>query len=462
VPITPSGGSYTSEGTPVTPPRDRPVILSLLLVFAGIAAVVLLVVLYMRWKNGERTASWDAAALAEEKVTRARRHANVTAALAAIRSSDDAFSFVLFEDFLYALYAEAHTARAAGDVDRLAPYLSNVARTELRELPANGIDGIVIGGMRVESITTLGDKISLDAVFTTNLAEKDFVGKPAAFYMEERWTLCRFASARSRPPERARVVGCPSCGGPLDKMVMQKCGYCGVTSPAGEFDWFVEDIEVVHREARGPMLTGTTEEVGTDAPTIVAPDARREMDALNARDPGFTWASFVNKVRVVFDAFHTSWSAQDLTAVRPYLSDNLFELQRYWVSAYKQQGLHNRTENPTIVTVHLARISHDRFFDAVTVRVFATCVDYTTDEKGAVVGGDRTKPREYTEYWTFIRGVAKAGAPRADGACPSCGAAISGINMAGQCTHCNAKVTSGEFDWVLSRIEQDEVYEAAA
>ena len=26
----------------------------------------------------------------------------------------------------------------------------------------------------------------------------------------------------------------------------------------------------------------------------------------------------------------------------------------------------------------------------------------------------------------------------------------------------SAKVTSGEFDWVLSRIEQDEVYEAAA
>jgi hypothetical protein len=30
--------------------------------------------------------------------------------------------------------------------------------------------------------------------------------------------------------------------------------------------------------------------------------------------------------------------------------------------------------------------------------------------------------------------------------------------MAGSCEHCNAKVTSGEFDWVLSRIEQDEAY----
>jgi ferredoxin len=30
--------------------------------------------------------------------------------------------------------------------------------------------------------------------------------------------------------------------------------------------------------------------------------------------------------------------------------------------------------------------------------------------------------------------------------------------MAGSCTHCHAKITSGEFDWVLSRIEQDESY----
>jgi hypothetical protein len=30
--------------------------------------------------------------------------------------------------------------------------------------------------------------------------------------------------------------------------------------------------------------------------------------------------------------------------------------------------------------------------------------------------------------------------------------------MAGTCKYCQAKVTTGEFDWVLSRIEQDEVY----
>ena len=30
--------------------------------------------------------------------------------------------------------------------------------------------------------------------------------------------------------------------------------------------------------------------------------------------------------------------------------------------------------------------------------------------------------------------------------------------MAGSCDFCQAHVTSGEFDWVLSRIEQDESY----
>ena len=30
--------------------------------------------------------------------------------------------------------------------------------------------------------------------------------------------------------------------------------------------------------------------------------------------------------------------------------------------------------------------------------------------------------------------------------------------MAGSCGRCEAHVTSGEFDWVLSKIEQDDAY----
>jgi hypothetical protein len=104
-------------------------------------------------------------------------------------------------------------------------------------------------------------------------------------------------------------------------------------------------------------------------------------------------------------------------------------------------------------------VTSDRWFDAVTVRVFAAGKDYTVrDQDGAVVGGDRNKEREYTEYWTLIRASGAKGPARTDAVCPSCGAPLD-INAAGQCGHCQVKLTSGQFDWVLSRIEQDEVYE---
>ena len=41
--------------------------------------------------------------------------------------------------------------------------------------------------------------------------------------------------------------------------------------------------------------------------------------------------------------------------------------------------------------------------------------------------------------------------------CPSCGAPIK-LNQAGKCEYCGTVVTGGNFDWVLSRIEQDESY----
>jgi hypothetical protein len=71
--------------------------------------------------------------------------------------------------------------------------------------------------------------------------------------------------------------------------------------------------------------------------------------------------------------------------------------------------------------------------------------------------GNRSRERPYSEYWTLIRGAATRGKARTDPACPNCGAPLK-IGMAGNCEYCHAKVVTGDFDWVLSRIEQDEAY----
>ncbi len=236
------------------------------------------------------------------------------------------------------------------------------------------------------------------------------------------------------------------------------CKYCKQQVATGNFDWLVTRVDVLAREARGPMLTATTEEEGTDEPTRVDRQAHARMVELSQRDPEFTQPAFLARVNTIFQEFQVAWTNRDLTKMRALLTDNLFETQQYWVQTYTRAGLWNVIERSEITKIDLARVTTDKFYDAITVRVFAQSLDYTIDGNRRVVSGSNRKLRRYTEYWTLIRGTQRKGAPRSDLGCPNCGAPLQ-VNMAGSCTHCKAKITTGDFDWVLSRIEQDETYE---
>ncbi len=248
------------------------------------------------------------------------KFASVEAAIAALQAEDEGFSFVLFEDFAHALYVEAHTLRGRGDVERLAPYLHASARASLVYQAGQDLVGavedvstIIIGSMYVQGLRVDAKtrKIEVKLCFVANYTETRG-GVPRSYYAEEAWTFSREAGVVSRPPARSRVIDCPHCGAPLDKIVAGTCRYCGVESGAGNHDWFVTSI--VHaRTKRGPMLTGTTEEVGTDLPTVIARDVMMKYAALVARDPEFDWRAFTQRVDAVFHRFHETWTAQDLT-----------------------------------------------------------------------------------------------------------------------------------------------------
>ena len=143
--------------------------------------------------------------------------------------------------------------------------------------------------------------------------------------------------------------------------------------------------------------------------------------------------------------------------MRPYVSDSLFQMLNYWIGEYRRQRLRNVLEDVRIEKIEPVKVGIDAFHDALTFRIFASMRDYTVDERGRVVCGDKGTPRRFSEYWTFIRRRGAKESGRGDNNCPNCGAALK-INMAGVCEYCQGKVTSGEFDWVLSRIEQDEAY----
>lgn len=457
-----SGGSDYSPSYPGgSVPSSSPAT-----VFVPLLAAVLLFVFGVAIRvaiERRRRASWETAVSTHiEPATKWRRPAPVAVPdnprrhlVELLSERDPEFSLVIFEDFLYALFTAYHEARGGSRRHDVTPYVEGDAERFLEAGKKDDVRSVIVGAMTIENARDAGDCIAVEVSFEANYEEVED-GRAVAYYAVEKWVLQRGENAKSRSPERASIDECPNCGGALADLDGNVCSYCKEALTPGRFDWAVTHISAT-RETRGPMLTGEVAEIGTDYPTVTVDGARERFKTLAARDTRFSWPAFQQRVKLVFDALHDGWTSRDWRRVRPFVTDQLFQAQLYWIEEYKRQKLNNRTDGARIVDVVMSNVDSDKHFDAITVRVFATGKDYTVDDSGKLVTGSKTYDRQYTEYWTFVRGRAASGETHTDPSCPNCGAPVA-VNMAGACEHCDVKVTRGDFDWVLSRIEQDESY----
>jgi predicted lipid-binding transport protein (Tim44 family) len=194
-------------------------------------------------------------------------------------------------------------------------------------------------------------------------------------------------------------------------------------------------------------------------PLVTAPDLPAASRALNARHPELRWPDFRKRVEETFLVIQKAWGDAEYEAARPFETDFLYQQHRYWIERYQKEGLRNKLSDVRVTDVMPAKITLDAYYESITVRIFARMKDWTEDRSGKVVGGSKTQDKIFSEYWTFIRSTGKSAKPRDNlQQCPSCGAPLNKVNEAGVCGYCDAKITGGEFDWVLSAIDQDEVY----
>ncbi len=426
----------------------------------GVPVLILLVLFFVaKGVVGAARKGWSTTSPeAVQAVSKVEQRAAVSRVdLDALRALDPEFSRILFEDFAYLLYAAVQRARATG-TEAIGPYLAPSLAQALPDPGLADVQGIVIGALRyVHFSGTQAAMLEVELELEANFVEVQKSGGSHRYYVVDRMRLSRAASARSRPLSRAHTLDCPNCGAPLEAVRGTQCSYCQKEVGLGRFDWMVASLTNVTREPRGPLLTSNVAETGTERPTIVDRDAHARFSELQQRDPALTWTALQGRTALVFSELQVAWSGREPLRIRPFVSDNLFQSMYYWIDLYTQARCRNVSENARILRIDLANTSSDVHFDAVTLRVFATGLDYTVSDDGKLLSGNRSRPRTYSEYWTLIRGTARRGAPRTDPNCPNCGAPLR-IAMSGQCEYCRVKVTSGDFDWVLSRIEQDDSY----
>ncbi|MEE2812948.1 MAG: Tim44-like domain-containing protein, partial [Verrucomicrobiota bacterium] len=300
------------------------------------------------------------------------------------------------------------------------------------------------------------EHVSVRLVYEANYTEVTVTGERAV-YSRQAWVLSRRAGVLSPEPDRINSLDCVGCGSPLEPQPDGTCTHCGNQYERGEHHWFVTGIDELNRREVGPALTSKAADVGLNLHTVHDFNLERHRAQLIETYPDMDFQVTIARFQHIYHTLQKAWSEQDLDQLRPFETDSLFQNHRYWVEEYKRQNLRNVLKDVSLDNLELVKVRSDKFYDAITCRLFASMIDYTQDEEGKVMCGSTSRSTRFSEYWTFVRGRGASENTKGVTVCPNCAAELK-ISMAGECEYCGSKLTSGKFDWVLSEIQQDEEY----
>jgi uncharacterized tellurite resistance protein B-like protein/predicted nucleic acid-binding Zn ribbon protein len=180
-------------------------------------------------------------------------------------------------------------------------------------------------------------------------------------------------------------------------------------------------------------------------------------EAMMRVDPSFNADRFGQRARLAFMKIQQSWCAQDLGAVRPFVSDGVYERFSLQIEEQKSLGYRDHMEQVAVDAVTLVELAEGDVFDVVTVRIEARAADYriSLQDGKRISGPGAVEP--FVEFWSWVRRHGFKGDSSKpgliEGNCPNCGAPVE-INQSAKCKNCQAILRSGEFDWVLTEITQ--------
>jgi len=426
--------------------------------------ILFIIIIIVIVKNQNNPQSFSSA---PTPINRANRQNKIRDALELLKQSDPNFSAILFLDFVHSLYSKFYSYSTHPEFSYLSPFLSAELQRHFEKAVPWTVNEVVINGIEWEDVVaeaagTESICLAIDANYTLHLQ-----GRRTRYAVTERWLLSRQQGLLSPEPDKMQTLCCPYCGAPAHFTDAGQCDHCGSVVHKGERQWHLAKRVVLRTTALAAGdLVSYAEEQGTQFATIKQSDLIDQMTSFQQRhsltDWNVFWQEFVdNIVKAYFLAVYDHWSKRDWPAVRHLLSDRLYEANLFWQNLYTENNWFNRLDNIKIEQVELVKIEHDKFYEAVTVRIFASCNDYTEDAGGNIIGGSKRALRRYSEYWTFVRrtGTERHSAPYSVNQCPQCGAPADNMGQTAECGYCGSKISTGEFSWVLFLIMQDDVYQ---
>ena len=431
-----------------------------------IIAVIVIIIIYV-WANQRGN-------IGTTSVQRPRIRLNDNK-IAQFKTLDANFSRILFLDFVHLLYVKYYGFYGKKEFNFLKPYLNNpVQKDKMLDLLIGNevivINEIVINCVGLLSINQTANEDRIGVIIESNFTihpafhTQDSGKQHSRYYRKEHWFFHREKGLLSLEPEKMQALSCPSCGAPAHFSDAGECPSCRTFIQKGQFQWYVKEKFIIEQELLNTgELIAYSEEQGTKLPTLFSPALAEERNQFE-KQRNIVWNNYwqtfeTTIVSPYFMALNKAWTNRALTKVRHLVSDRLYEANTFWMELYKKQRWNNRLDDLKIQNIQLVKIESDKYYEAITVRVFASCFDYTTDDQNKVIGGSNKKRRDYSEYWTFARRSGVETPETVDlNHCPQCGAPADKMGQTAICEYCGSKISTGQFSWVLFLITQDENY----
>lgn len=139
----------------------------------------------------------------------------------------------------------------------------------------------------------------------------------------------------------------------------------------------------------------------------VAGDVRRGLDEIRAVDAKFDPVDFLAGGRVAFEMILTAFAKGDAKALRPLLSDQVYE---NFAGAIEERNRNRQRLDTTLVGILSADIvdaelAKDTNEARVSVKFVSQQISVTKDQEGRIVDGDPSEVANITDIWTFQRSV---------------------------------------------------------
>jgi predicted lipid-binding transport protein (Tim44 family) len=151
-----------------------------------------------------------------------------------------------------------------------------------------------------------------------------------------------------------------------------------------------------------PLVESTA--VAANPPSSPPVDTvEKDLDEIRRADPSFEASEFLNGARVAFEMIVRAFAEGDKSALRPLLSDEVFQqfgaaIDERMTAKETLETRILRTDSSDIVEAELlARTAQ------VTVKLVSHQINMTRAMDGSIVDGDPEHPIEKTDYWTFAR-----------------------------------------------------------